>query len=141
MVNTRMGIRRRMIGATAIITVTLQLAITAVATMNVCLERPHTHGGTAAPDCPMHHQSRGNPDAGQHHSHHGQAMNKSVEERSAQQITCRCPSDVTQIYLGQVAILQTHPPRSPFVQAVPLDPPSDAPVVDHDFSPPPPPPR
>jgi hypothetical protein len=32
-------------------------------------------------------------------------------------------------------------PRSPFVQAVRLEPPSDASAVDYDFSPPPPPPR
>ena len=136
-----MRIRRRSIGATAVITLMLQVAITAFATISVCVEHRHTHGGIATPDCAMHHQARGKPDVAEHHAHHGHATNTDVEDRSTQQITCRCSSDVKQVYLGQVAILQASLPRSPFVQAVRLEPPSDASAVDYDFSPPPPPPR
>jgi hypothetical protein len=140
MYNTLMRIRGRTIGATAVATVMLQVTIAVFATLDVCFERPHTHGGTAAPDCPMHHQPRDNASTAPHHAHHGQAMNTGVD-RSAPQIACRCPDAVTQIYFGQIAILQAPPPRSPFVRAVPLDPPSDVPALEHHLSPPPPPPR
>lgn len=136
-----MRIRRRSIGATAVLTLMLQVAITAFAAISVCVERPHTHGGIATPDCAMHHQSRGKADAAQHHAHHEHATDTDLDNRSSQQITCRCPSDPSQIYLGQVAVLQAPTPRSPFVQAVLLKPASHAVAVDQYFSPPSPPPR
>src|SRR5688572_2039001 len=123
--------RRRFV-VTSWATLSAQLLVLVLGTAQVCADREHTHGGTAAPDCQMHHQS-GNAHVSEH-AHHGHAS----DERA--QIKCRCASDLLPTYLGQEAVLEL-PVASPFAEAAPLGRRSAFSTADHAFSPPSPPPR
>jgi hypothetical protein len=103
MVHAFMGIRRRLIGATACVTLTLQLAMTTVAMMSVCADRPHAHGGVAAPDCAMHHQQTMPSDSGNHHEHHADADHEGAHDTS--RIACRCSSDPLSFLVSDIGTI------------------------------------
>ena len=118
-----------------------QALVLALATGQVCLEREHRHGGTAAPDCPMHHHV---PPAagGAEHAPHAHAMtHETAGGGNQQQITCRCSTDVSLAYLGEVAIQEPVADRSPVVEVAPVRLARDMSEPDYEFSPPSPPPR
>jgi hypothetical protein len=131
---------RRLIVTTWATLAALTLVV-ALSAAQVCLDREHTHGGAVAPDCPMHHQARDKEGVAQNVFHHDHTKTTDVGNRSGQQIGCRCSNDITEAYLGQVAILKAPRVGSPQIQAVLMDLPSDVPAVDNLFPPPSPPPR
>ena len=126
---------RRRLFVTSWATLSAQLIVLVLGTAQVCADREHTHGGIAAPDCRMHHQS-GSAQVSEH-AHHGHA---SDEATGGAQIKCRCANDFLPTYLGQKAVLEL-PVASPFVEAAPLEPRSVISTAGHSFSPPSPPPR
>jgi hypothetical protein len=118
-----------------------QALLLALGTGQMCLEWEHRHGGAAAPDCPMHHHMPPATD-GAEHAHHGHAVTHEVAgDGNQQQITCRCSTDVSLAYLGEVAIREPALDVSPVVDVAPIGRAMDTSGPDHDFSPPLPPPR
>ena len=100
-----MEIRRRLI---ATITMSVQLIMMSAGALSACVDRPHTHGGMAAPDCAMHHQqSRPDPDRmPAHHQHHGAHHGANSPPASdGVQISCRCSSDLMSYLVGDAATL------------------------------------
>jgi hypothetical protein len=97
-----MAIQRRFIGATAVVTSMLQLAVTTVVMINVCMERPHTHAGRAAPDCAMPQQSPPR-DVGNPHAHHADAHHETAPDTS--RMTCRCSSDPLSFLIGDIGVI------------------------------------
>jgi hypothetical protein len=116
-----------------------QVLVLALGTAQLCLEREHTHGGIAAPDCPMHHQSAGASDASEH-AHHSHSTASDVPTGD-EQITCHCSGDLSLMYLGPVGVFEFASAPSPFVEGALLDSPSATSAADRYFSPPSPPPR
>jgi hypothetical protein len=98
-----MGMQRRFIGATAVVTSMLQLAVTTVAMISVCMERPHTHAGRAAPDCAMHLQQSPPRDVGNPHAHHAEAHHETAPDTS--RMTCRCSSDPLSFVVGDIGVI------------------------------------
>ena len=118
-----------------------QALVLALGTGQVCLEQEHRHGGTAAPDCPMHHHVPTATD-GAEHAHHAHAMtHEAAGGGNQQQITCRCSTDVSLAYLGEVAIHEPVANRSPVVEVAPVGLATGTSEPDYEFSPPSPPPR
>lgn len=103
MVEALMGIPRRFIGVTAVVTLTLQLAVTTVAMISVCVDRPHTHGGRSAPDCAMHHQQAPAPASGNHHEHHAAVAHEPTPDTS--RVACRCSSDPLSFLVGDIGAM------------------------------------
>jgi hypothetical protein len=132
--------RRHLVALTGLI-LSVQILALALGTAQACWPGEHTHGGAAAPDCVMHHQSKADEPSGQHHSHGDHATPLEAAPASGATMTCRCSSDGAPIYLGQTATLHVPVAWSPVVQAGLFDAGSEPPVVDASFSPPSPPPR
>jgi hypothetical protein len=130
---------RRRLFVTSWATLSAQVLVLALGTAQVCVEREHTHGGIAAPDCPTHHQSARASDVSEH-AYHSHSTASDVQP-SDEQITCRCSSDLSLMYLGQVGVLDFAGAPSSFVEGALLDPPSATSTADRYFSPPSPPPR
>ena len=131
---------RRRLFVTAWAILSVQALVLALGTGQVCLEREHRHGGTAAPDCPMHHHVPTATD-GAKHAHHAHAMTHDGAAGTGQQMTCRCSTDVSLAYLGELAIAEPVSDGSPVVQVASTGPANDSSAPDHDFTPPSPPPR
>lgn len=92
---------------TAAIAMSFQLVMMSVGALSACIDRPHTHGGVAAPDCAMHHQSQPDPDGlPAHHQHHGahHGTNPAPAPEGVQ-IGCRCSSDLMSYLVGDAAPL------------------------------------
>ena len=101
---TRLGPR-----GVAAVTLSVQLAVAVLGTVGMCLERPHTHGGVPAPDCPMHHQQPDDTavEPANHHHHHESTTPSSDSET---RIGCRCASDVLSLMLATVAVVSDPAP-------------------------------
>ncbi len=106
-----MAICRRL---TAAIAMSFQLVMVSVGALSACVDRPHTHGGVAAPDCAMHHQqSQPDPDGmPAHHQHHGAHHGMSAHHETnpapapeGVQIGCRCASDLMSYLVSDAAAL------------------------------------
>src|SRR5688500_4138212 len=124
-----MVVSRRRLFVTSWATLSAQVLILALGTAQVCADREHTHGGIAAPDCRMHHQSGSAHDVAEH-AHHGHASDAATDRA---QIKCRCASDLLPTYLGQLAVLEP-PLWSPLIEAALLEPLSDTATADPSFS-------
>jgi hypothetical protein len=130
---------RRALRVTAAITLTLQAVTTTVATISVCVDRPHAHGSVAAPDCPMHHRQSSATESRADHRDHTAAHNDGTSATTRMQ--CRCESDLLPSMTGEsgviadsAAVRLPNPvrlPRSPLTQ----------PIVDVRSTPLSPPPR
>jgi hypothetical protein len=93
---------------TAAIAMSFQLVMVSVGALSACVDRPHTHGGVAAPDCAMHHQqSQPDPDGmPARHQHHGAHHGTNPAPRSnGVQIGCRCASDLMSYLVSDAAPL------------------------------------
>jgi hypothetical protein len=127
---------RRALHVTAAITLTLQAVTTTIATISACVDRPHAHGGIAAPDCPMHHELASATVSSPTHQQHADAHHDGA---SGTHMQCRCTSDPLSALTGETGVipdrLAVRMPgpvrwgRSPFtettidVHATPLSPP------------------
>jgi hypothetical protein len=104
MVHAHMAVRHRFLGATAVVTLTLQVVMTTAAMLSVCVDRPHTHTGRAAPDCAMHHQQSQAAESHQRHlGHHEGAHRESSGDTT--RMTCRCSSDPLSFLVGDIGVV------------------------------------
>jgi len=92
--------------AIAALALSVQLAVAILGTVGLCLERPHTHGGVPAPDCPMHHTVTPGAAAEptEHHHHHHQAPETTPLPGTAG-IGCSCAGDALLMLLASTALL------------------------------------
>ena len=134
-----MEICRRLI---ATITMGFQLIMVSVGALSACVDRPHTHGGIAAPDCAMHHQqSQPDPDGmPAHHQHHGDHATNSAPASDEVQIRCACSSDLMSYLVGDALALPdgVDAPSWTSVPAIPSFAPT---TIDFALAPTSPPPR
>jgi hypothetical protein len=106
---------------TTIAVLAVQVGVSAFGAIDLCVDRPHTHGGMPAPDCMMHHQpSTGAPDTTNHAHHHQGGGNPA--DNSAR-LTCSCSSDSLMLLATEIAVV----PRS---TVVPLLNPDVAPLSE-----------
>jgi hypothetical protein len=96
-----MGICRRLTAVMAVITLGLQVIVAAVGTVSLCMDRPHTHGGVPAPDCPMHHQQPAAATTEDHHQHGAQRDATS----DASRVGCRCSSDPLSFLISDIGVV------------------------------------
>jgi hypothetical protein len=129
-----MGVYRRL---TALITLTFQLILTTVAALNACVDRPHRHGGVAAPDCAMHHEASASATP-EHHHHHADGQPESTS--NAKQIRCRCASEPVPLLTAEAAAL-TDPVSILFSKSAPPIVASMPTAIDFRVAPLSPPPR
>lgn len=99
-----MDIRRRLTGATAVITLALQVCTAAVGAVRLCAETGHTHGGVPAPECPMHHRQPAAPAPDPAHQHHADAAHHAGSDSSSR-VGCRCPSETKALPIGDIGML------------------------------------
>jgi hypothetical protein len=90
--------------AAATLALAVQLAAAALGTVGMCLDRPHTHAGVPAPDCPMHHQQQGEAAVDpSHHHHHGS------QSTSGAAVGCSCSADALLFLLTTPAVIAQPP--------------------------------
>ena len=81
----------------------LQVSVSVLGTVGMCLDRPHTHGGLPAPDCLMHHaQSESTAPESSSHAHHHQ--HESTAPDTAR-IACSCASDPLAFVTSEIAVV------------------------------------
>jgi hypothetical protein len=82
----------------------LQVSVSMLGTIGMCVDRPHTHGGIPAPDCPMHHAQPDStePDASTH-SHHHEHDESSAPETA--RLACSCASDLLTLLTTEIAVI------------------------------------
>jgi hypothetical protein len=134
------ALRRRLFAVTWTILSVHALGVV-LGAADVCRDREHTHGGVAAPDCPMHHRADTDAPQDHHHAHHINASSSDGASSSSAQLSCHCPGDASTILLGQLAVLQLPVSHTPLLQAVVLAAFCEPNVADLLFSPLSPPPR
>lgn len=131
-----MDIRRRLTGATAVVTLTFQVAIMAVGTVTLCFDTAHMHDGVPATDCPMHHQPSTQDDHQQHHAGAPQ-----VTPPDASRIACRCSSDTLSFLISDIGVvaerISVRVPRSTMSAVIAFE----APALEMRVPPLSPPPR
>jgi hypothetical protein len=136
--DTLMSSCRRFIRAAAVIALILQVMVTSLGAISVCVDRPHTHAGVPAPDCAMHHQP--SPAASSnHHEHHGHAQHGAASD--TRRIVCRCAADPRAFLVSDIGVLPSGVSvRVPARPASPV-PAVDPTAIDLRIPPPSPPPR
>jgi hypothetical protein len=83
---------------------TLQVSVSVLGTVGVCMDRPHTHGGVPAPDCPMHHpQPDGTAPGTSSHGHHHQHDQGTPPD--AARLVCSCSSDPLTLITTEIAVI------------------------------------
>jgi len=88
--------------AVAVALLAIQVSVSALGTIGLCVDRPHTHGGVPAPECLMHQQMQGT-EAEAHHSHHHQQDNSS--STGTARLACSCSSDPLTLMTTEIAVL------------------------------------
>jgi hypothetical protein len=86
-----------------VVVLALQLSVSVLGTVGMCVDRPHTHGGLPAPDCLMHHSQ---PDStepgasshGHHHQHEGALPDTA-------RLACSCSSDPITLLTTEIAVI------------------------------------
>jgi hypothetical protein len=132
-----MGICRRFVRAAVVITLMFQVMMTGFGAISVCVDRPHTHAGVPAPDCPIHHQQ--SSVAPSHHEHHGHAQPGATSNSS--RIACRCAGDPLSFLISDIGVLPDNVSvRVPTLPAGPISLVRPT-TIDHRNPPPSPPPR
>jgi len=81
----------------------IQLGVSALGVIGMCVDRPHTHGGIPAPDCLMHtSQPAGTaPEASNHGHHH----HDSGTPTNTAQLACSCSSDPLTLMTTEIAVV------------------------------------
>ena len=83
--------------ALAVAVLAIQLSVSALGVIGMCVDRPHTHGGIPAPDCLMHTA----PEASNHGHHH----HDSGTPTNTAQLACSCPSDPLTLLTTEIAVI------------------------------------
>ena len=81
----------------------IQLGVSALGVIGMCVDRPHTHGGTPAPDCLMHMSQPAStaPETSNHSHHHHDSNTPS----STAQLACSCSSDPLTLMTTEIAAI------------------------------------
>jgi hypothetical protein len=89
--------------AVAVALVAIQLGVSALGVIGMCVDRPHTHGGIPAPDCLMHMSQSAStaPDASNHAHHH---HHDGGTPANAPQLSCSCSSDPLTLMTTEIAV-------------------------------------
>ena len=82
---------RRWSPAVTMAVLAIQVGVSALGTIGMCVDRPHTHGGVPAPDCFMHQEQPA--DTTQAASSHGHHYHDSRTSTDGARISCSCASD------------------------------------------------
>ena len=89
--------------AVAVALLAIQLGVSALGVIGMCVYRPHTHGGIPAPDCLMQmSQPASTADVTSNHSHHHHDSN--TPSRTAQ-LACSCSSDPLTLLTTEIAVI------------------------------------
>jgi hypothetical protein len=87
----------------AAILVFVQVGVSALGAIVMCLERFHMHGGVPAPDCFMHNsQGAGTAPDAPKHSHHSRHDSTPAD---GARLACSCPSDLLTLLTTGIAII------------------------------------
>lgn len=88
----------------AVVLLAMQLGVSALGVIGMCVDRPHTHGGIPAPDCFMHesHPVSTAPDASQHSHHHHH--DGGTTPTNGAQLACSCSSDPLTLMTSEIAV-------------------------------------
>jgi len=90
------------VNAVAAVLVAIQLSVSALATIGMCVNRPHTHGGVPAPDCVMHDGQSGGTSPESSHQRHHQHGNSTPADTA--QVTCSCSADPITLLTTDIAV-------------------------------------
>jgi hypothetical protein len=89
--------------AVAATLVFIQVSVSAVSALAMCVDRPHTHGGVPAPDCVMHGGQPVPVETGasthSHHSHHDGAP------ADGARLACSCSADLLTLLTTEIAVI------------------------------------
>jgi len=90
--------------AVAVALLAIQVGVSALGVIDMCVDRPHTHGGIPAPDCLMHtSQPAGTaPEASNHGHHH---HHDSSGPANTAQLACSCSSDPLTMLTTEIAVV------------------------------------
>jgi hypothetical protein len=113
----------------------------ALAVAQVCADRPHTHGGAPAADCPMHHHGATQSQRAAHGGHHQHGVSAHGQPLGGAQMSCSCGSDVAPFFAGELATATPDAASSPLLDHHPVQLLDHARTTGARFSPPSPPPR
>ena len=82
----------------------LQMSVSVLGTIGMCVDRPHTHGGVPAPDCVMHHSQPDStsPDTSSHghHGHHDESNSPDTPR-----LVCSCSADLLTLLTSEIAAI------------------------------------
>ena len=90
--------------AVAVALLAIQLGVSALGVIGMCVDRPHTHGGIPAPDCLMHMSQPASstaPETSNHSHHHDDSNTPS----STAQLACSCSSDPLTMLTTEIAVI------------------------------------
>jgi hypothetical protein len=87
--------------AVAVALLAVQVSVSALGTIGMCVDRPHTHGGVPAPDCLMYQPQPVGAPAESHHGHHRQHGNDSPTDTA--RLACSCSSDPLTLLTTEIA--------------------------------------
>ena len=87
---------------TTVAALALQVSVSILGTVGMCVDRPHTHGGVPAPDCLMHHSQPDSTEPDASHGHHHQHESTSQD---AARLACSCSSDPLTLLTTEIAVI------------------------------------
>ena len=96
--------RRWFFLVTALVTLAVQLTLTAGGALRACVNTQHTHNGRPAPDCPMHH---GHNDAASMPAGHDHHHDSGPQTDTGAQLACGCSSDIPAFLIVGSAVVPT----------------------------------
>jgi len=97
-------VARRFLAAAALLTIAVQLTLTAAGTLVACANTQHTHNGRPAPDCPMHHVHNPAPAMPAGHEHHHDSR---PPTDAGTRLACGCSSDIPAFLIVGSALVST----------------------------------
>jgi hypothetical protein len=82
----------------------LQVSVSVLGTIGVCVDRPHTHGGVPAPDCLMHHAQPEStaPETSSNGNHHQHEESSAADTA---RLACSCSSDPLTLVSTEIAVV------------------------------------
>lgn len=94
--------------AVAIALLVIQVGVSTLGTIGMCVDRPHTHGGVPAPDCLMNHTQPASTTAeASHHDHHQHQHGNSTPADGAR-LGCSCAADPLTLLTTEIAVVPNH---------------------------------
>jgi hypothetical protein len=93
--------------AVAIALLVIQVGVSTLGTIGMCVDRPHMHGGVPAPDClmkqPQPVSTTSEPSPRAHHHQHG-----SNTPADGARLGCSCAADPLTLMTTEIAVVPNH---------------------------------